>query len=281
MDLVLIAFGLGVGLLVGITGVGGGSLMTPLLILILGVKPTLAIGTDLLYGAITKTLGGWRHLRLGNVDLRLSAWMGLGSLPGSLIGVRLASAEVESVLLPVLAGTLMLISLILAWSPRLTASQPPPLDLTGRLRAVAIGLAVGIVLGMTSVGSGALIGLALIVVFRLPAPRVVGTDVFHAAILLWVAGLAHWRLGHVDLHLLFNLLAGSLPGVWLGASAIRHIPAQRLRLLISMVLLASGLALLNKSGFHLSPLLILGLPAAMGLFLSLPRAARAHLPTAS
>ncbi|MFN8607143.1 MAG: sulfite exporter TauE/SafE family protein [Vulcanimicrobiota bacterium] len=275
MNPVILLFGFGVGLLIGLTGVGGGSLMTPLLILVLGVKPTLAIGTDLAYGAVTKTLGAWRHLRLGHVDWRLSWWLGLGSIPGSLLGVGLiawlhevGSADLDQVLLRVLALTLGLVSVSMIVSKTHPPSQPQELDWKARLVAVAIGLLVGILLGMTSVGSGALIALALIVVFRLSPHRVVGTDVFHAAILLWVAGLVHWRLGHVDIELMGNILAGSLPGVWLGSGATERIHSLTLRLTISMVLLASALGLLAKSGYSLPAWLILGLPAVFGLWLS-------------
>lgn len=275
MDPVVVFFGLGVGVLIGLTGVGGGSLMTPLLILVLGVKPTMAIGTDLAYGAITKTLGAWRHLRLGHVNLRLSWWLGLGSIPGSLLGVSLVDwlhragpADVDAIMLRALAVTLILVSFSTVVGAPHSCPVTEMLSLRGKVWAVCIGLAVGIVLGLTSVGSGALIGLALIGFFRLSPRRVVGTDVFHAAVLLWVAGLAHWRLGHVDLRLMSNMLLGSLPGVWLGSGATARIPTRTLRLTMAMVLLASGLGLLAKSGFALPPAVILGVPACLGLILA-------------
>lgn len=274
MDPIIVLFGLGVGVLVGLTGVGGGSLMTPLLILVLGVKPTLAIGTDLACGAVTKTLGGWRHLRLGNVDLRLSCWLGLGSIPGSLLGVSLLGwlhavgpAHVDNILLRALAVTLMLVSLTMLAGDARPREGEPQLGWLGKIWALCIGLTVGILLGLTSVGSGALIGMALIAVFRLSPRRVVGTDVFHAAVLLWVAGLAHWRLGHVDFSLMGNMLLGSLPGVWLGSGATEKIHGLTLRLCMAMVLLASGLALLAKSGLSVPPAAIVGFPAALGLVL--------------
>ena len=274
MDPVIVLFGFGVGVLIGLTGVGGGSLMTPLLILVLGVKPTLAIGTDLAYGAVTKTLGAWRHLRLGNVDLRLSWWLGLGSIPGSLLGVSLIDwlhqagpADVDAIMLRALAVTLTMVSVSMVIGAPHSYPVEPSLDGRGKLWAVCIGLAVGIVLGLTSVGSGALIGLALIVVFRLGPRRVVGTDVFHAAVLLWVAGLAHWKLGHVDFRLMGNMLLGSLPGVWLGSGATEKIHSLTLRLTMAMVLLASGLGLTAKSGWNVPPLAILGVPAVLGLVL--------------
>lgn len=274
MDPIIVLFGLGVGILIGLTGVGGGSLMTPLLILVLGVKPTLAIGTDLAYGAVTKTLGAWRHLKLGNVDMRLSWWLGLGSIPGSLMGVGLVDwlhqagpADVDAIMLRALAVTLMLVSASTIVGAPHSYPVQPELGWKGKIWASCIGLAVGVVLGLTSVGSGALIGLALIVVFRLAPRRVVGTDVFHAAVLLWVAGLAHWKLGHVDFRLMGNMLSGSLPGVWLGSGATEKIHSLTLRLTMAMVLLASGLGLLAKSGLSISPVAILGVPTLLGLAL--------------
>jgi len=202
IDPLVVAFGLGVGILVGLTGIGGGSLMTPLLVLVIGVQPVVAIGTDLAYGAITKTVGGWRHLRSGAVDLGVSKWLAVGSVPGSIIGV-LAVAVLhnrygygfDSTLLGLVAVALVVVAFsvlarALFGKPREQHSVP----MRGHVKviAVAIGLALGVVLGMTSVGSGALVGLALILVFRLTPHRVVGTDVFHAALMLWAAGFWPW-----------------------------------------------------------------------------------------
>lgn len=273
-DPVIIGFGFGIGILVGLTGVGGGSLMTPLLILVLGVKPNLAIGTDLAYGALTKSVGAFRHLRMGNVDLRLSWWLGLGSVPGSLLGVSLLGwlhlvgpANLDSILLRLLACTLILVSLTLVFGKSQPLQERLPLNRRGKFWAIVIGLVVGTVLAITSVGSGALIGLALVAVFRLSPHRVVGTDVFHAAVLLWAAGLAHWQLGNVDLSLMLNMLIGSLPGVWLGSGATQKVNGPSLRLLIALALMASGLALFQKSGLPVPPALILGLPLGLGALL--------------
>src|SRR5688572_7880173 len=191
MDPLIVLFGLGVGILVGLTGIGGGSLMTPLLLLVGGYSPVVAIGTDLAYGAVTKTVGGWRHLRAGHVDLRLSWWLALGSVPGSLLGVlaitRLHHAYGEG-FEPYLIGAVA-VALLLAASatlfralfrPGLVAKERDSAVLERRVSkvgTVAIGLTLGFVLGLTSVGSGALIGLALILLYKLRPRRVVGTDV--------------------------------------------------------------------------------------------------------
>jgi len=278
MDPLVVVFGLGVGILVGLTGIGGGSLMTPLLVLFVGVQPVVAIGTDLAYGAVTKTVGGWRHLRSGTVDLGVSKWLAVGSMPGSLLGVVLVNrlhdaygTGFDGVLLVSVAGALIIVALSILgralFMPRLVARERHSVALSGRVRAGAagIGLVLGLLVGMTSVGSGALIGLALILVFRLTPHRVVGTDVFHAAILLWTAGLAHWVSGNVDLTLMANILIGSLPGVWIGTSLIHRVPAALLRPALGCVLLASALGVLKKAGADVPVAAIVGVPAAVGV----------------
>jgi uncharacterized protein len=276
-DPLVIVFGLGVGVLIGLTGIGGGSLMTPLLLIFAGVQPLTAIGTDLAYGAITKTIGGWRHLRKGTVDLGISKWLAVGSAPGSLLGVLLVNHlherhgyAFDSTLLVIIAAVLLIVALsVLAralFMPKLLAGERDSVEMGGRLRAGAagIGFVLGVVLGMTSVGSGALVGLALILFFRLTPHRVVGTDVFHAAVLLWVASLAHWFSGHVDFALMGNILIGSLPGVWIGAHLIARVPATALRPGLGCVLLGSALAVLTKAGVELPAWAIVGPPLLAG-----------------
>jgi len=275
VDPLIIVFGLAVGVLVGLTGIGGGSLLTPLLILVVGVKPVVAIGTDLFYGAVTKTVGGWRHLRLGTVDLGVSGWMALGSVPGSLLGVlglRALQAgygdAFEPVLLGLVAAALLVVSLaILGRAVFMRVfGESEAVELTPRLRvtAVVIGLTLGALIGLTSVGSGALIGLALILVFRLTPHRVVGTDVFHAALLLWTAALAHMASGNVDLALAGTLLVGSLPGVWLGTALLPLVPAAGLRPALGCVLLGAALGVLSKAGVEVPAAVIVGVPLAAG-----------------
>jgi uncharacterized membrane protein YfcA len=131
--------------------------------------------------------------------------------------------------------------------------------------AIFIGAVLGFLLGLTSVGSGALIGLALIFIFRLTPHRVVGTDVFHAAVLLWTAGIAHWVGGNVDFALMGNILLGSLPGVWLGTHLIDQVPAEALRPALGCVLLGSALGMLTKAGVDLPVWTIVGIPALAGV----------------
>lgn len=277
MDPIVVLFGLGVGVLIGLTGIGGGSLMTPLLLIFVGTPPVTAIGTDLAYGAVTKTVGGWQHLRRGNVDLRLSWWMAAGSMPGSLLGVwlieRLHGAygdSFDTVLLIIVAIALLVTAIATLgrtlFMPNAIARERESVDMTARrkVQAVLIGLVLGLVLGMTSVGSGALIGLALILVFQLIPHRVVGTDVFHAAILLWSAGIAHWVGGNVDFGLMGTILIGSLPGVWIGTALLPRVPATGLRPALGCVLLASALGVATKAGLDLPAYGIVGPPLLVG-----------------
>jgi uncharacterized membrane protein YfcA len=275
IDPLVIVFGLGVGVLIGLTGIGGGSLMTPLLILFAGVQPVVAIGTDLAYGAITKTLGGWRHLRSGTVDLGVSKWLALGSVPGSIAGVLLVDAlhdrygdGFDTTLLSIVAAALFIVAFsvlarALFGEPRERHSVV--LTAGAKAGAVGIGLVLGVVLGVTSVGSGALVGLALIMVFRLTPHRVVGTDVFHAALMLWAAGLAHLLVGNVDLTLMTNILAGSLPGVWVGTMLLPRVPAGVLRPALGCVLLGSALGVVSKAGVDIPKWTIVAVPALVGL----------------
>jgi hypothetical protein len=275
IDPLVICFGLGVGVLIGLTGIGGGSLMTPLLILFAGVQPVVAIGTDLAYGAITKTVGGWRHLRSGTVDLGVSKWLAVGSVPGSIVGVLIVDAlhdrygdGFDSTLLAIVAVALFIVAFsvlgrALFGVPR--ERHTVPLHGRAKAGAAATGLVLGVVLGMTSVGSGALVGLVLIIFFRLTPHRVVGTDVFHAALMLWAAGLTHLLVGNVDLTLMANILIGSLPGVWIGTALLPRVPAAALRPTLGCVLLGSALGVVSKAGADIPTWTVVGVPAIVGL----------------
>ena len=275
MDFALVAFGLGVGVLVGMTGIGGGSLMTPLLILVFGVSPITAVGTDLAYAAVTKTVGGYKHWRQKTVDFSLSKWMALGSVPAAIGGVyvlelleRTIGAEFDELLLTILAGTLLLCgaaTLARAFLKRFHERERSefPMERHHKIGAVTLGLFVGFVLGVTSAGSGALIAVGLILIFRLVPTRVVGTDVFHAAILLWAAAAAHIVSGNVDFALAANILVGSVPGVWAGSHWSVRVPVPVLRATLSVVLIGAGLALLIKAGAGIPVLVLAPFPLAV------------------
>jgi uncharacterized membrane protein YfcA len=281
VDPALIVFGLLVGALVGLTGIGGGSLMTPLLILVFGVKPVTAVGTDLAYAAVTKTVGGYKHWRQHTVDMRLSAWMAVGSVPSALGGVyvldileRAHGEEFDELLLTILGGALLFtgaVTLGRAWFMKaLVAKERAGFEMrrSDKVAAVAIGVFVGFMLGVTSAGSGALIAVALILVFRLVPTRVVGTDVFHAAILLWAAAAAHVVSGNVDYGMAATLLIGSVPGVWVGSHWSIRLPTATLRTILGVVLTGSGLGLLAKGGAGIPAPVIAGVPAAVALLVA-------------
>jgi uncharacterized membrane protein YfcA len=281
VDPAIAAFGLGVGVLVGMTGIGGGSLMTPLLILVFGIKPVTAVGTDLAYGAVTKTVGGIKHLRQRTVDMPLSLWMGVGSVPAAVGGVYALSAieraygdSFDDALILALAITLLFCGIMTLaralFLKRIVGRERDSVQMgrSEKVRAVVLGVVVGFVLGVTSAGSGALIAVGLIMLFRLVPQRVVGTDVFHAAILLWAAALAHIVAGNVDFALAGNILVGSVPGVWAGSHLSVRIPVATLRKVLAVVLIGSGLGLLTKAGLGVPAWTLAAFPVAVALLVA-------------
>jgi uncharacterized protein len=275
VDFALVAFGLGVGILVGMTGIGGGSLMTPMLILVFGVTPVTAIGSDLAYAAVTKTVGGYKHWKQRTVDLTLSSWMALGSVPAAIFGVYVLmllegwlGGDFEDAVIILLAGALLLTgvaTLIRSFLKRMHERERDTIEMERRhkIAAVLLGLSVGFVLGVTSAGSGALIAVGLILLFRLTPQRVVGTDVFHAAILLWAAGLAHVTAGNVDFGLVGTILLGSVPGVWLGSHWSVRVDPAVLRTTLAVVLIGAGIALSIKAGLDIPVVVIVPFPVAV------------------
>jgi uncharacterized protein len=276
VDPLIVLFGVGVGIMVGTTGVGGGSLMTPALILVFNTKPTVAIGTDLAYAAVTKTVGGWRHLRNGTVDLATSGWLALGSVPGALGGVfvlhmlerAFGHKSFDDLVLTLVAAALLITGIAVLARALFLSKREDVQSVTftrrEKIAAVVLGLTVGFVLGLTSAGSGSLIAVGLILLFRLAPRRIVGTDVFHAAILLWAASLAHVVSGNVDFGLAGNILVGSIPGVWVGSALALRLPEGALRPTLGVVLVAAGLALLQKGGVDFPIALIFAVPAGLG-----------------
>jgi uncharacterized protein len=259
MDPVIVIFGFGIGLLIGMTGMGGGSLMTPLLILLFGIQPVTAVGTDIFYGAVTKTAGAWRHLKHRTVHRAIVLWLAVGSVPMAIAGVWLIEVlqsnygedAVNQVVLGAVGAALLVVgiaTLIRALFLRDVIPERYAMHLYRRhiIAAVITGATTGFVIGLTSAGSGTLIAIVLIAVFRLTPQRVVGTDVVHAAILLWAAGAAHWVGGNVDLGLAGNILVGSIPGVLIGSQLAVKIPTGFLRNALGVVMIASAITLLIK-----------------------------------
>ena len=244
-----------VGLLVGMTGVGGGSLMTPILVLLFNFHPATAVGTDLLFASATKSAGtavhGWR----GTVDWRIVALLGAGSIPAAVVTLVLLSrmgnlsAEAASLITAILGGMLVLtgISLLLrkqivSWAtvhiPDLSAAAVTWLT-------VLLGLILGIAVSLTSIGAGAIGVTVLLILYpERPLSRIAGTDIAHAVPLTLIGGVGHWLIGSVDLALLGSLLVGSIPGVVVGSFASTRIPDHRLRMILACTLVIVGMKIL-------------------------------------
>jgi len=239
--------GLLVGVLVGMTGMGGGSLMTPILILLFGFNAKVAVGTDILHGAVFKSFGATRHRMLGTVHARLALWMLAGSAPLSLVGVEMANrigANDMNTLERIVGAALILGGagwLVKTFVTGHGNDAPFLLRRRDKVIALAIGASCGFVVGLTSVGSGTFFGLAMLLVYPLTAKKIVGTDMFHAAALLWVAGISHLLHGDVDTHAMAWLLVGSIPGVLLGSQMSIKVPERSLRIAFGLVLILSGI----------------------------------------
>ncbi|HWE78259.1 MAG TPA: sulfite exporter TauE/SafE family protein [Pseudolabrys sp.] len=236
-----------VGLLVGMTGVGGGSLMTPLLILLFGVHPATAVGTDLLYAAATKTGGSVVHGLARSIDWRVVRRLATGSIPATVLTVAalsrfdLDSSVARGLITFVLSAALFVTAVALVFGDTLTGlyrSHVRPLD-PARTAAstVAVGAVLGILVSISSVGAGAIGVVALVLLYpHLPMSRIVGSDIAHAVPLTLIAGGGHWMIGSVDWHIIGSLLAGSLPGIFLGSYVAVRIPERALKLVLATVL---------------------------------------------
>ncbi len=253
MDFLYTISGFVVGFIVGLTGVGGGSLMTPLLVLMFGIVPATAVGTDLLYAAITKMGGVWVHGRRSNVDWKIVGLLASGSLPASLVTVwalkkyAVETASFNSLITTMLGIALILTALVLIfreWLQKFVKHHAGELwhEAHPVAATVATGLLLGVLVTISSVGAGALGVAALTFLYpRLSAVKIVGTDIAHAVPLTAVAGLGHMALGPGDFILLGSLLLGSLPGIYLGSHVSVKVPERVLRqILASMLVLIGG-----------------------------------------
>lgn len=242
-----------VGAIVGMTGVGGGSLMTPLLVLMFGIHPAKAVGTDLLYAAITKAGGTWVHASKGTVDWKITGLLASGSMPATAItllamhhfapgGFGNATKLISTVLgfaLLLTAASLIFRNKLLAWAQSL--NKAPRSQKATNLLTVLTGIILGVLVSLTSVGAGALGVTALLFLYpRLPTIKIVGSDIAHAVPLTLVAGIGHWFMGSVDFELLGSLLIGSLPGIWLGSHLAVRIPEKVLRPSLAAILIFTG-----------------------------------------
>jgi uncharacterized protein len=248
IDLLYAISGFCVALLVGMTGVGGGSLMTPLLILLFGIHPATAVGTDLLYAAATKSGGTLVHGLNRNIDWRVVGRLAVGSVPATalallaLSGFGIYSGAARGLITAVLSGALAATAGVLIFRKRLLAFYAAHVgDLLPRRTAaltVLLGVMLGVLVSISSVGAGALGVTAIMLLYpRLPTARIVGSDIAHAVPLTLVAGIGHWVLGSIDWHLLGSLLAGSLPGIVVGSYVSVRLPETILRVVLATTLL--------------------------------------------
>ena len=250
-----------VGIVVGLTGVGGGSLMTPLLIFVFGVKPHLAIGTDLLFAAFTKMGGTISLARSRLVDWRIVGQVAAGSVPATLATLYMlqragpADPATQIVMTTTLGVALLLTAVAMLYKVLLGKTAPTriaPELLAQATRArhwalpVAFGAVIGVLVTVTSVGAGAIGVIVLMLLYpALPLPRIVAADIAHAVPLTLVAGLGHASIGSVDWALLAKLLAGSLPGIWLGTYLMHKTPDRVIRSLLSLLLAYAGVKLIS------------------------------------
>lgn len=254
MDAALIPLlSFGVGIVVGLTGIGGASLITPMLIVVFQVPPSVAVSSDVVAATLMKVIGGIKHWRQQTVDRQIVQWLAFGSVPGALCGVGMlhqikqsATLELDGILLRCIGLAILLVTLLalvqlvlLTVAPNFQFPQPPALDLdtrSGQIGTIAIGAVLGCIVGMTSVSSGSLFALVLIAFFRLDAQRLVGTDLAQAAILLGFTSLGHLGLGTVDWNLVLPIWLGSVPGVLIGAKLCQIAPQRLLRFAVYVLL---------------------------------------------
>ncbi|MCM3729933.1 sulfite exporter TauE/SafE family protein [Neobacillus cucumis] len=254
MSVGIIFMGLVIGFMVGLTGVGGAALLTPILIL-LGINPSIAVGTDLFYNSITKLFGSIQHWRQKTINFKLVKYLAIGSIPSAVMAVTLLHLfdsyfhNQELVIKHALGYVLILVALSTLFKTFMKDKnkwnhlQKKPLE---RKRGLTIGLGavLGFIVGLTSIGSGSLFALAMIFLYRLSSSELVGTDIAHAFLLVTAAGIIHAGIGNVDYFLIVNLLTGSIPGVILGSNLSSKFPEKPLRMIMAVMILISGFKLI-------------------------------------
>ena len=256
-------FGLLVGFLVGLTGVGGGSLMTPFLVAVVGVPAPTAVGTDMVFATVTKLTGSVQHYRQQSVNVEIAVFLGLGSIPAGLLGVatiewmqrNFDAATLESVMITIIALTLIVVGASLIYreyfmAPRDATSKAgvwdgeSPMSRRRRTYTVLFGAAGGYLVGLTSIGSGSVMAVILLLLYPIAPAVIVGTDIAHATVLSLVVGLAHMTQGNVDFGLAGTLLLGSIPGVLVGSYLARWLPGKPLKVILACMLIFVGVRLL-------------------------------------
>ncbi|MCP5099623.1 MAG: sulfite exporter TauE/SafE family protein [Chloroflexi bacterium] len=255
MDILLpVGAGLIIGFLIGLTGMGGGALMTPFLLVVMKFNPVMAVGTDLAFAAITKIVGGFQHYREGNSSIKYVAWMALGSVPASFWGahivLRMNPTIVHDVMPMILGVVLIIVGLIIMarvvniLAPRdfNEIQWPKPIGM------VIIGAIGGFLVGLTSIGGGTVIMALMMIFFTIPINYMVGIDVMHGALLASFAAMAYAFAGQTDWSLVGLMLVGSLPGAWLGVRSINRLDRRLVRTVLSLLVIGAGINLLFGGG---------------------------------
>ena len=256
-------FGLLVGFLVGLTGVGGGSLMTPFLVTVVGVPAPTAVGTDLTFATLTKLTGSFQHFRQRSVNLEVAVFLGMGSIPAGLLGVGTLEwikgaydpAMVESIMISIIAVTLVVVGVSLIFREyfmpeKRKSPKPGAWNGKGRMSArrrmltILLGAVGGYLVGLTSIGSGSVMAVLLLLFYPIAPAVIVGTDITHATVLSFVVGIAHMTQGNVDFGLAGTLLLGSIPGVLIGSRLAPYIPGKPLKAILAIMLIFVGMRLL-------------------------------------
>lgn len=255
MDILYSIAGLAVGILVGMTGVGGGALMTPLLVLGFNISPLVAVGTDLLFAAVTKSVGTVAHGWQGTVQWQIVGLMAAGSVPSTFVTINFlsdlqAQGEVADLVIKnTLAIALLITAMLLLFKNNLTKYfKSHPTDQSQFMRSaltVLAGVGLGVLVTISSIGSGAL-GIVILTLLypRLDTVKIVGTDIAHAVPLTAIAGIGHFHLGSVDLDLLFWMLLGSIPGVYIGSRMSKKLPEHVIRYVLAFLLFGVSIKLL-------------------------------------
>lgn len=242
-----------VGIIVGLTGIGGASLITPMLIFVFQVPPAIAVSSDVVAATLMKVIGGIKHWKQQTLDLQAVKWLALGSVPGSLTGVgilylikRSGTLNLDYILLRAIGLMILLVTLLgiaqlllKSFAPKWKLPEPPKFDLKtklGRVLTLSVGAVLGCLVGLTSVSSGAMFAIVLITFFRLDSRKLVGTDISQAAILLIFTSLGHLCLGTVNWSLVLPIWLGTVPGVLLGAKLCTITPQRPLRFVIYAIL---------------------------------------------
>jgi len=287
MDIWIGVAAFGVGIVVGLTGMGGGALMTPLLVLVFGVPPLAAVSSDLVASAVMKPVGSLVHLRRKTVNLEVVKWLVIGSVPAAFCGVLILKwmgpgQAVQHGVRVALGVALLLSAVLLAVRSylRLVQRAKAPTASTGidvplRIRPVPtilLGIVGGVIVGMTSVGSGSIIIIGLMMLYpHLKANQLVGTDLVQAVPLVAAAALGHTLFGDLDLGLTIPLLIGSVPGVFIGAQLSSRLSGGFIRRALAFVLLASGLKMLDVSNQATGIILAIALVAAPPVWMAIRR----------